>query len=70
MLLCSVIYLAASFGSPEKFPSILHNTVYLMLGITIVAEWHYILNVVPEMANALEIRILCVKDKIPKSELV
>jgi len=38
--------------------------IQIMLGVAIVSEWHYILNIVSEMANALEIRILCVKEKI------
>lgn len=35
-----------------------------MLVMSVIAEWHYILNIVVEMANALDIRILCVKKKI------
>ena len=41
-----------------------------MLGVTIVAEWHYILNIVSEMANALDIRILCVKEKVKTTDKV
>ena len=34
-----------------------------MLLVTVIAEWHYILNVIYEMANALGIRVLFVKQK-------
>ena len=34
-----------------------------MLLVTVIAQWHYILNVVHEMSTALGIRIFCTKDK-------
>lgn len=37
--------------------------IYLVFTITVVCQWHYILNVVAEMSSALKIRIFCVKKK-------
>ena len=49
-------YFADPFFYPDYYTK-------LMLVVTIIAEWHYILNVVYEMANALGIRVLFVKKK-------
>jgi len=60
-----VIYYTA-MNNPEGGHLLYVQTqmIQIMLGVAIVSEWHYILNIVSEMANALEIRILCVKEKI------
>ena len=31
--------------------------------VTSICQWHYILNIIHEISSALEIRILCVKDR-------
>ena len=49
-------YFADPFFYPDYYTK-------LMLVVTIIAEWHYILNVVYEMADALGIRVLFVKKK-------
>jgi hypothetical protein len=38
--------------------------VKAMLMIFIICQWHYILNIVHEMAKTLKIRIFRVKDKV------
>lgn len=40
--------------------------IYLVFTITVVCQWHFILNVVSEMSSALKIRIFCVKKKEQK----
>lgn len=35
--------------------------IYLVFTITVVCQWHFVLNVVNEMSSALNIRIFCVK---------
>ena len=49
-------YLADPFFYPEYY-------TLVMLVVTVVAEWHYILNVINEMAVALGIRVFFVKNK-------
>ena len=44
--------------------SVIGNIYKGMLVVTMVAQWHYILNVVNEMATSLGIRILHVKDNV------
>ena len=38
--------------------------IYLMLLIIIIVQTHFIFNVIIEMANALNVRVFKVKDKI------
>ena len=69
LILLSSIYITAIIYPPNYY-KVLYAVTYIMLAVTLISEFHFILNVVPEMANALNIRILCVKEKIPESELV
>ena len=44
------------------------TNIYIMLAVIFVCQWHFILNVVTEMANAFEIPILKVKDTLKYQE--
>jgi len=44
--------------------SIISNGIIALLLLTILCQWHFILNVVQEMATELRIRILHVKDRV------
>ena len=50
-------------ASSSKGP-VVNNCIFLMLVITVISQWHFILNVINEMATALGIRILKVKDNV------
>ena len=38
-------------------------TLYVTVGLTIIAQWHFILFVIHEMTTVLKIRVFHVKDK-------
>jgi len=62
LLGCTMMIYALSFYYKEQWSSS-RMQIQGMLLITVIAQWHYILNVVHEMSTALEIRIFCTKDK-------
>ena len=64
LMICTTAIYFTAISQPKDFIKVTTNIIYVMLGFTMLAEWHYILNIVVEMANALDIRILCVKKKI------
>jgi hypothetical protein len=60
MMVTSVVTYFGYMADPFFYPS--YYTRFMLL-VTVIAEWHYILNVIYEMANALGIRVLFVKQK-------
>jgi hypothetical protein len=60
LMVSSIVTYFGYMADPFFYP---HYYTRFMLLVTVVAEWHYILNVIYEMANALEIRVLFVKSK-------
>ena len=63
LMLFTVIIYVRKAAAPGFCPC---SSVQLMLLVTVIAQWHFILNVVHEMSNALGIRILCVEDMSKK----
>ena len=61
-LLANTGFLYAKLLSIEDY-HVSNSFTKVNLFVTVVAQWHYILNVIHEMSNALSIRIFCVKDK-------
>ena len=62
VLLASVATIVGSHSGFGLFKPA--RMVYFLVIITFVCSWHFILNVVHEIATALDIRIFCVKDKV------
>jgi hypothetical protein len=61
--------IAISFVTKNISPSTdLVMVIKFLLVVTIVSQWHFILNIVHEMSKALEIRIFCVKNRVSIDE--
>ena len=65
MALASLIFVATWILAPGFFNNYfkIRDISSLILGLTICCQWHFLLNTISELAYALNISVLKVKDK-------
>ena len=60
----SIILIIWDLALNHVDPHMTVRVAYCLLGITIVGSWHFIINVVNEMATALEISVFKIEQKV------
>ena len=57
------VYCVASYN-PKDAVATWSSAVHSLIIIALIAQWHFVLNVIAEMSDALGVRVFCVKDKV------
>jgi len=65
MAIACLIIVSTYLVTPNFFDKNIDITkcVIVLLGVTILCQWHFLINVVNEIATALNIRVFRVKEK-------